>query len=70
MENKPFNDTVGVTQHDEGEVIRYFRMCVQLIREMLNTELPLSFKKKLYSALEMIDRDDVDAEKQLTATIS
>ncbi|MBN3039364.1 MAG: DEAD/DEAH box helicase [Candidatus Omnitrophica bacterium] len=51
---------------DEGELIRYFRMAVQLLREIQHapvTSEPL--KENIKSLLSVFKRDIVDAEKQL-----
>ncbi|MGD9014810.1 MAG: DEAD/DEAH box helicase [Candidatus Omnitrophota bacterium] len=58
----PFTDT------DEGEVIRYFRMAVQILRE-INTSLftSSSLKGKIQEVMRILNRDIVDAEKQLRA---
>ena len=51
---------------DEGEMVRYLRMVVQLLRELRNAP---HASEKLHAlaahALPKINRDVVDAEKQL-----
>ncbi|MFH1458920.1 MAG: DEAD/DEAH box helicase [Candidatus Omnitrophota bacterium] len=54
------------TQSDEGEIVRYFRMIIQILRQL--SVIPFvdkSFKLKIQEALRMINRDEIDAEKQL-----
>ena len=56
----PFTDT------DEGEVIRYFRMAVQILREINSSDFASpSVKEKAKEVMRILNRDIVDAEKQL-----
>jgi len=51
---------------DEGEIVRYFRMTVQLLRQL--SEAPAAeagLRRKAQQALPRINRDVVDAEQQL-----
>ncbi len=51
---------------DEGEIVRYFRMSLQVFREMVSSHIIKDdFKKKLLNCFKRINRDEVDAEKQL-----
>ncbi len=51
---------------DEGEIVRYFRMTVQLLRQLLETPgADERLRKKAHLALTRINRDVVDAEQQL-----
>jgi len=66
MQNAPF---AALTKHcdaDEGEIVRYFRMAVQLLRQLMRApgddELLRANAEK---ALRRINRDVVDAEAQL-----
>jgi superfamily II RNA helicase len=55
---------------DEGEIVRYFRMTTQVLREMLVSRAPNpSLKLKIKNCIERINRDVVDAEKQLRQEI-
>jgi len=55
---------------DEGEIVRYFRMAVQVLREISTSEaIKNSLKEKISNCLKKINRDVVDAEKQLRQTI-
>jgi len=61
-----FNKTLRFTDTDEGEVVRYFRMSVQILREI--NDSPVSshlLKEKIRETIRVINRDIVDAEKQL-----
>ena len=63
---KDFQEILKLTDTDEGEIIRYFRMVIQLLRELYHMrDIESGFKKKLQRCLEMIKRDMVDAERQL-----
>ncbi|MCQ9206103.1 MAG: DEAD/DEAH box helicase [Omnitrophica bacterium] len=55
---------------DEGELVRYFRMSVQVLREMYSSEvISDSFKLKISNCLTKVNRDIIDAEKQLRQQI-
>lgn len=66
MQGADFNRTLMQTNVDEGEVIRYFRMAVQLLREIYSAPVVSALlKEKARNAINAINRDVVDAEKQL-----
>jgi len=61
-----FDKTLQMTDCDEGEVVRYFRMSVQVLREI--SQAPIAsylLKDKIKETIRVINRDIVDAEKQL-----
>ncbi|MFA5092623.1 MAG: DEAD/DEAH box helicase [Candidatus Omnitrophota bacterium] len=61
-----FDSTLQMTDCDEGEVVRYFRMSVQVLREI--SQAPVAsylLKDKIKETIRVINRDIVDAEKQL-----
>jgi len=61
-----FPKILQFTDTDEGEVVRYFRMSVQILREIQNN--PVSshiLKERIKETIRVINRDIVDAEKQL-----
>ena len=61
-----FDKTLQFTDCDEGEVVRYFRMSVQVLREI--AQAPVAsylLKDKIKETIRVINRDIVDAEKQL-----
>ena len=61
-----FDKTLEMTDCDEGEVVRYFRMSVQVLREI--SQAPVAsylLKDKIKETIRVINRDIVDAEKQL-----
>jgi superfamily II RNA helicase len=61
-----FTKILQFTDTDEGEVIRYFRMAVQILREINSGQVSsYVLKERLKETIRMINRDIVDAEKQL-----
>ncbi|MCM8796634.1 MAG: DEAD/DEAH box helicase [Candidatus Omnitrophica bacterium] len=61
-----FEKILRFTDTDEGEVVRYFRMSVQILREINDAPVisPL-LKERIHNAIKVINRDIVDAERQL-----
>jgi len=54
------------TSVDEGELVRYFRMVIQLLRIIREAPSVSSLlKEKTIQAIKLINRDEIDAEKQL-----
>jgi superfamily II RNA helicase len=61
-----FAKILQFTDTDEGEVVRYFRMGIQILREIKDN--PVSshiLKERIKETIRVINRDVVDAEKQL-----
>ena len=67
MEGEDFDKILRYGGTDEGEIIRYFRMTIQILREILDTPCPVAVKEKVKKAISLINRDIIDAEKQLRA---
>jgi len=65
MRKEDFVRILRYTDEDEGEVIRNFRMAVQILREILDTPSSLEFKNKVKNLIYLISRDIIDAERQL-----
>lgn len=65
MQGAELNDILKLTDVDEGEIIRYFRMSIQILREILDTPASDTLKSKVRKAIGLINREIVDAEKQL-----
>ncbi|MEA3305650.1 MAG: hypothetical protein U9R52_02430, partial [Candidatus Omnitrophota bacterium] len=65
MRNEDFDKIMRYTQVDEGEIIRYFRMTVQILREILDTPVSPELKDKTKTAIYLINRGIIDAKKQL-----
>ena len=52
---------------DEGELVRAFRMCIQVLREIHDAPGAESLQDKAREAISRINRGVVDAERQLRA---
>ena len=66
LHQTPFAKLTSVCEVDEGEIVRYFRMTVQLLRQL--SEAPAaapSLRATARKAWERVNRDVVDAEAQL-----
>lgn len=66
LKNASFQDAVQASKIDEGELIRYFRMIIQLARQL--TQAPNVSEKIVKTAEDLrrlMDRGVVDAERQL-----
>ncbi len=61
-----FAKTLQFTDTDEGEVVRYFRMAIQILREINDAKVSSHIlREKVRETIRVINRDIVDAEKQL-----
>jgi superfamily II RNA helicase len=61
-----FDKILRLTDTDEGEVIRYFRMSIQILREIHEAKVAsYVLKDRIRETIRVINRDIVDAEKQL-----
>jgi superfamily II RNA helicase len=61
-----FDKILQFTDTDEGEVVRYFRMAIQILREINDAKVASHIlKEKLKETIRVINRDIIDAEKQL-----
>jgi len=62
-----------ISQHctiDEGEIVRYFRMAIQVLKEIsTSSTINDSLKKKISNCLKKVNRDVVNAENQLRQEI-
>lgn len=65
MQGESFEAIRKYTDVDEGEIVRYFRMTMQILRDLLKTPLSSSCQQKMYRLIAAINRDVVDAAKQL-----
>jgi superfamily II RNA helicase len=61
-----FDKILQCTDTDEGEVVRYFRMSIQILRE-INDAPVVSYvlKDKIKETIRVLNRDIVDAQRQL-----
>lgn len=63
-----FHELFRHTDVDEGIIIRYFRMVIQLLRQLkTDPGLPAQLKATISKTIPLIDRDIVDAERLLRA---
>jgi len=60
-----FTKILELTDTDEGEVIRYFRMAIQILREIKDAPISGLLGERITRTLHLINRDIIDAEKQL-----
>jgi len=61
-----FDKILQFTDTDEGEVVRYFRMAMQILREINDARVASHIlREKLKETIRVINRDIIDAEKQL-----
>ncbi len=65
MRNESFDRLFRYTDADEGEIIRYFRMTIQILREITETPVAQEVKERAKNTIRLINRDIIDAEKQL-----
>ncbi|MBD3425807.1 MAG: DEAD/DEAH box helicase [Candidatus Omnitrophica bacterium] len=65
MKGSDFDRLITMADADEGGIIRYFRMGVQILREILDTHASSSIKENVKNAIKLINRDIIDAETQL-----
>ena len=65
MERKPFSEVIEYANHDEGEVIRFFRMAIQILREIMETSISGGFQERIEQAITLINYGVIDAENQL-----
>jgi len=65
IKGESFDRILQYSDADEGEVVRYFRMVLQVLRELQETPLPDQAKDQIGKLARIIDRDVVDSERQL-----
>jgi superfamily II RNA helicase len=70
MEGASFVDLSKMSTVDEGEIVRYFRMSIQVLREIRSSvAIPLDFKNKIHRCIQKVNREEVNARKQLSQQI-
>ncbi|MCM8800934.1 MAG: DEAD/DEAH box helicase [Candidatus Omnitrophica bacterium] len=66
LRGSSFNKIVQLTDTDEGELVRYFRMGIQILREILEAKVSsYILKERVKETLRVLKRDIIDAERQL-----
>ena len=69
MKGSTLEEAMLRTAADEGEVIRYFRMTVQILHELLDVSPSEEFSQTVKTALLLVNRGIVNAEEQLQASL-
>ncbi len=65
-----FSKISQVCTIDEGEIVRYFRMAIQVLREISTSNaITDSLRARISNCLKKVNRDVIDAEKQLRQKI-
>lgn len=70
MAEKSFESILNRLDIDEGEVIRYFRMSIQVLKEIKTAPISDLLREKLNNAIHLINRDVIDAEQELRTSVS
>jgi len=65
IKGKSFIEVLNHTEADEGGIVRYFRMTVQILREIIDAPVSDALREKTKRLIFSINRDIVDSEKQL-----
>ncbi|MBI5418413.1 DEAD/DEAH box helicase [Candidatus Poribacteria bacterium] len=66
MKGEEFEKILTYSGEDEGEIVRYFRMTIQILKEIQKSDtLSDNLRTKASQALKCINRGVIDAEKQL-----
>jgi superfamily II RNA helicase len=65
LRGEEFGDILKYTDADEGEVVRYFRMALQILREIQEAPVSDKLKNRIHQLLSRLNRDVIDSEKQL-----
>jgi superfamily II RNA helicase len=64
--NTDFERILSFTDVEEGEVVRYFRMAIQILRELQKSKIISEiFRERVIETIKLLNRDIIDAEKQL-----
>jgi len=70
MQENNFDKILKSVRFDEGEIIRYYRMAVQLLREILDAPTSPELKSKVETAISLIKRGVIDAEEEMNKLTS
>lgn len=65
IKGKAFDEVLKLINVDEGEVVRNFRMSIQILREIAQAPVSDGLYNRIYKLIDRINRDVVDSEKQL-----
>ena len=65
MRGEDFGQILRYVDADEGEIVRFFRMSIQILREILEAPISPQLRERIYKIIRTINRDVIDSEKQL-----
>ncbi len=65
LRHESFSSILKYTNVDEGEIVRYFRMTIQVLREIIIESMTSEFQDKVSRLIHLMNRDVIDSEKQL-----
>ena len=65
IDGKSFEVMMAVVDVDEGELVRYFRMCIQILHEITQAPVSHILRQRIFGLIDKIRRDVIDSEKQL-----
>ncbi len=65
LRGESFDTILRFTDADEGELIRYFRMVIQVLRDIEEAPVSPELRRRMARLARAINRDVVDAERQL-----
>lgn len=65
VKGENFDQILGYVDADEGEIVRFFRMSIQILREILEAPISQGLRERIYKLISAINRDVIDSEKQL-----
>lgn len=60
-----FGEAMRQTQADEGEAVRYSRMTIQVLRQIVEGPVPSEFRTHVHDLISLMNRDVIDSERQL-----
>ena len=63
-----FHETLDASLADEGEIVRYMRMVIQMLRQTANSDMIApEIQDRCHAAVRLVKRGVVDADKQIMA---
>ncbi len=65
IKGEPFQQAIRESDIDEGEIVRYIRMSIQLLREIQDSPVSDALREKIHHLTGLINRGVIDSEKQL-----
>ncbi len=65
IKGSSFDDAMQKSDADEGEVVRYIRMSTQVLRQIMEGDVPDHLAQRINDTIRRINRDVIDSEKQL-----